>query len=79
MKQERLWQSFFLLKGQYCCIKSEFMQSFLQVRSLTLDVKVWDSSVLGMFQSLGNLFANSVWEELLQSPSDSQAGDAPVG
>ncbi|KAL4360282.1 hypothetical protein AHAS_Ahas08G0161800 [Arachis hypogaea] len=38
-----------------------------KVRSLTLDVKVWDSSVLSMFQSLGNLFANSVWEELLHS------------
>ncbi|MED6210864.1 hypothetical protein PIB30_068175 [Stylosanthes scabra] len=38
-----------------------------KVRSLTLDVKVWDSSVLSMFQSLGNLFANSVWEDLLHS------------
>ncbi|GAB2297540.1 ADP-ribosylation factor GTPase-activating protein agd3 [Dionaea muscipula] len=38
-----------------------------KVRSLTLDVKVWESSVLSLFQSLGNNFANSVWEELLQS------------
>lgn len=38
-----------------------------QVRSLTLDVKVWEPSVLNLFQSLGNTFANSVWEELLQS------------
>ncbi|KAF4390594.1 hypothetical protein CsatB_022722 [Cannabis sativa] len=40
-----------------------------KVRSLTLDVKVWEPSVIGLFQSLGNTFANSVWEELLQSRS----------
>lgn len=39
----------------------------LQVRSLNLDVKVWESSVINLFQSLGNAFANSVWEELLHS------------
>ncbi|XP_021900254.1 ADP-ribosylation factor GTPase-activating protein AGD3 [Carica papaya] len=38
-----------------------------KVRSLTLDVKVWEPSVISLFQSLGNTFANSVWEELLQS------------
>ncbi|XP_020594986.1 ADP-ribosylation factor GTPase-activating protein AGD3-like [Phalaenopsis equestris] len=36
-----------------------------KVRSLTLDVKAWEPSVINMFQSLGNTFANSVWEELL--------------
>ncbi|KAL6011750.1 hypothetical protein ACLOJK_002215 [Asimina triloba] len=36
-----------------------------QVRSLTLDVKVWEPSVIHLFQSLGNTYANSVWEELL--------------
>ncbi|KAH9698332.1 ADP-ribosylation factor GTPase-activating protein AGD3 [Citrus sinensis] len=40
-----------------------------KVRSLTLDVKVWEPSVITLFQSLGNAFANSVWEELLQSRS----------
>ncbi|XP_061367028.1 ADP-ribosylation factor GTPase-activating protein AGD3 [Gastrolobium bilobum] len=40
-----------------------------KVRSLTLDVKVWEPSVISLFQSLGNTFANSVWEELLQSRS----------
>lgn len=40
---------------------------YVQVRSLTLDVKVWEPSVINLFQSLGNIFANSVWEELLQS------------
>ncbi|CAJ1937589.1 unnamed protein product [Sphenostylis stenocarpa] len=48
-----------------------------KVRSLTLDVKVWDSSVLSMLKSLGNLFANSVWEELLHSQSNLQTVDAP--
>ncbi|KAK4785347.1 hypothetical protein SAY86_002036 [Trapa natans] len=38
-----------------------------KVRSLTLDVKVWEPSVISLFQALGNAFANSVWEELLQS------------
>ncbi|KAK6930745.1 Ankyrin repeat [Dillenia turbinata] len=44
-----------------------------KVRSLTLDVKVWEPSVINLFQSLGNTFANSVWEELLQSRSAFQA------
>ncbi|XP_031277255.1 ADP-ribosylation factor GTPase-activating protein AGD1 [Pistacia vera] len=42
-----------------------------KVRSLTLDVKVWESSVLNLFQSLGNVYANSIWEELLHSGSAS--------
>ncbi|XP_027920050.1 ADP-ribosylation factor GTPase-activating protein AGD1-like [Vigna unguiculata] len=46
-----------------------------KVRSLTLDVKVWDSSVLSMLKSLGNLFANSVWEELLHSQGNLQTVD----
>ncbi|CAJ1974919.1 unnamed protein product [Sphenostylis stenocarpa] len=49
-----------------------------KVRSLTLDVKVWDSAVLSMLQSLGNHFANSVWEELLQS-NTSQTDDTHDG
>ncbi|KAG5031871.1 hypothetical protein JHK85_015853 [Glycine max] len=35
--------------------------------------------VLTMFQSLGNLFANSVWKELLHSTSTSQTDDTPDG
>ncbi|GAV74662.1 ArfGap domain-containing protein [Cephalotus follicularis] len=38
-----------------------------KVRSLTLDEKVCEPYVISLFQSLGNTFANSVWEELLQS------------
>ncbi|KAF9604557.1 hypothetical protein IFM89_007678 [Coptis chinensis] len=44
-----------------------------KVRSLTLDVRVWDLSVITLFQSLGNTYANSVWEELLHSRSAFQS------
>lgn len=50
-----------------------------KVRSLTLDVKVWEPSVITLFQSLGNAFANSVWEELLQSRSAFQVDHIPTG
>ncbi|KAF8400065.1 hypothetical protein HHK36_015940 [Tetracentron sinense] len=50
-----------------------------KVRSLTLDVKVWESSVITLFQSLGNTYANSVWEELLQSRNSFQADDMHRG
>ncbi|XP_029130266.1 ADP-ribosylation factor GTPase-activating protein AGD3 isoform X1 [Cajanus cajan] len=50
-----------------------------KVRSLTLDVKVWDPSIISMFKSLGNLFANSVWEEQLHSPSNLQTVDTRAG
>ncbi|GMP57450.1 hypothetical protein CsSME_00021544 [Camellia sinensis var. sinensis] len=49
-----------------------------KVRSLTLDVKVWEPSVISLFQSLGNTFANSVWEELLQSRSGFQVDLVPT-
>ncbi|XAR48241.1 hypothetical protein NMG60_11030994 [Bertholletia excelsa] len=50
-----------------------------KVRSLTLDVKVWEPSVINLFQSLGNTFANSVWEDLLQSRSGFQVDLASTG
>lgn len=46
----------------------------MQVRSLTLDVKVWEGPVLRMMAGLGNAAANEVWEEALRritSRSDS--------
>ncbi|KAI3845951.1 hypothetical protein MKX03_013636 [Papaver bracteatum] len=46
-----------------------------KVRSLTLDVKVWEPSVITLFQSLGNTFANSVWEELLHTGSTFAGAD----
>jgi hypothetical protein len=52
---------------------------FLQVRSLTLDVKVWDPSVLNLFMSLGNVYVNSIWEELLHSKSTFQADEMRKG
>ncbi|MED6125064.1 hypothetical protein PIB30_064952 [Stylosanthes scabra] len=69
-KSEPDWASLNL--GILVCIECSGVHRNLgvhisKVRSLTLDVKVWDSSVLSMFQSLGNLFANSVWEDLLHS------------
>ncbi|XVE91792.1 hypothetical protein REPUB_Repub01dG0042200 [Reevesia pubescens] len=33
-----------------------------KVRSLTLDVKVWEPSIVELFRSLGNDYCNSVWE-----------------
>ncbi|KAI9176426.1 hypothetical protein LWI28_002597 [Acer negundo] len=50
-----------------------------KVRSLTLDVKVWEPSVLNLFQSLGNIYANSVWEELLHSGSNCSTENRPMG
>ncbi|KAK8460113.1 hypothetical protein SEVIR_2G280000v4 [Setaria viridis] len=46
-----------------------------QVRSLTLDVRVWELSVINLFQSLGNTFANTVWEGMLPSSSCADHGD----
>ncbi|KAH9771454.1 ADP-ribosylation factor GTPase-activating protein AGD4 [Citrus sinensis] len=36
-----------------------------KVRSLTLDVKVWEPTILDLFGSLGNAYCNSIWEGLL--------------
>uniref|UniRef100_A0A804PHF9 Arf-GAP domain-containing protein n=1 Tax=Zea mays TaxID=4577 RepID=A0A804PHF9_MAIZE len=44
-----------------------------KVRSLTLDVRVWEPSVINLFQSLGNMFVNSIWEEML--PDDNSSAD----
>ncbi|PWZ39066.1 ADP-ribosylation factor GTPase-activating protein AGD3 [Zea mays] len=43
------------------------------VRSLTHDVRVWEPSVINLFQSLGNMFVNSIWEETL--PDDNSSAD----
>lgn len=49
-----------------------------KVRSLTLDVKVWEPSVISMFQALGNVFVNSIWEGLLRSNRTVQADEIPI-
>nr|AMK48010.1 putative adp-ribosylation factor gtpase-activating protein agd4-like isoform x3 [Lupinus angustifolius] len=36
-----------------------------KVRSITLDVKVWEPAVLELFDNLGNAYCNSIWEGLL--------------
>ncbi|CAL9754446.1 unnamed protein product [Musa acuminata subsp. burmannicoides] len=41
-----------------------------KVRSLTLDVRVWEPSVINLFQSLGNTVANTIWEESFPSTSN---------
>ncbi|KAH7653699.1 Arf-GAP with coiled-coil ANK repeat and PH domain-containing protein [Dioscorea alata] len=46
-----------------------------KVRSLTLDVKVWEPSVINLFEALGNTYANSIWEELLLSATDETCGE----
>ncbi|KAL5721541.1 ADP-ribosylation factor GTPase-activating protein agd4 [Ranunculus cassubicifolius] len=38
-----------------------------KVRSLTLDVKVWEPPILDLFRNLGNNYCNSLWEGLLQN------------
>ncbi|KAL2478957.1 ADP-ribosylation factor GTPase-activating protein AGD3 [Forsythia ovata] len=49
-----------------------------KVRSLVLDVKVWEPSVITLFQALGNVFANSIWEGLLQARRTVQADEIPM-
>lgn len=41
-----------------------------KVRSITLDVKVWEPTILELFRALGNTYCNSVWEELLSLGND---------
>ncbi|XP_052183472.1 ADP-ribosylation factor GTPase-activating protein AGD3-like isoform X3 [Diospyros lotus] len=48
------------------------------VRSLALDVKVWEPSIINMFQALGNVFVNSIWEGLLQARRTLQADELPI-
>ncbi|GER45535.1 Arf-GAP with GTPase [Striga asiatica] len=49
-----------------------------KVRSLTLDVKVWEPSVITLFQALGNVFVNSIWEGLLRASRTVQADELPI-
>lgn len=60
------------------CLAEHCLLVLLQVRSLTLDVKVWEPSVLALFESLGNAFVNSVWEESLQSRGAFQVNLGPT-
>jgi len=48
------------------------------VRSLTLDVKVWDEAVLGMMERIGNDVANEAWEAELYNDSVKWVLDLPL-
>ncbi|VFQ93252.1 unnamed protein product [Cuscuta campestris] len=48
-----------------------------QVRSLTLDVEVWEPSIIALFRALGNAFPNSACEELLQASKNIRADEMP--
>ncbi|KAK9066350.1 hypothetical protein SSX86_013673 [Deinandra increscens subsp. villosa] len=48
-----------------------------KVRSLELDVKIWDPSVITLFQSLGNVFVNSIWEKSLSVKRTRGADELP--
>ncbi|KAL6899447.1 hypothetical protein ACP4OV_006105 [Aristida adscensionis] len=48
-----------------------------KVRSLRLDVKVWEPVIMDLFHALGNDYANSIWEALL--PKDDQGMDESNG
>ncbi|CAI9096938.1 OLC1v1033202C1 [Oldenlandia corymbosa var. corymbosa] len=47
-----------------------------KVRSINLDVKVWEPTVLDLFRSLGNDYSNSIWEELLLQNDGKIGSDA---
>lgn len=49
-----------------------------KVRSLTLDVKVWEPTVVALFQALGNAFVNSVWEAVLPGADTAKQTDSWV-
>lgn len=49
-----------------------------QVRSLMLDVKIWEPSIMSLLESLGNVYANSIWEELLNPKSVCQYDGMPI-
>lgn len=40
------------------------------MRSVTLDVKVWEPTILDLFRNLGNAYCNGVWEGLLHFDHD---------
>ncbi|CAH9088238.1 unnamed protein product [Cuscuta europaea] len=41
-----------------------------KVRSISLDVRVWEPTLMDLFQTLGNSYCNSVWEGMLALSND---------
>ncbi|KAG8379561.1 hypothetical protein BUALT_Bualt07G0101800 [Buddleja alternifolia] len=68
------WASLNLVSDKGPC----WMFKGVSVRSLTLDVKVWEPSVITLFQALGNVFVNSIWEGLLRASRTVQADEIPI-
>ncbi|XP_039159405.1 ADP-ribosylation factor GTPase-activating protein AGD4 isoform X3 [Eucalyptus grandis] len=69
--------------GILLCIKCSgvhrnFGVHISKVRSLTLDVKVWETTVLDLFHALGNSYCNSLWEGLLQDETVKEVSDGAV-
>lgn len=69
--------------GILLCIKCSgvhrnFGVHISKVRSLTLDVKVWETTVLDLFHALGNSYCNSIWEGLLQDETVKEVSDGAV-
>ncbi|KAA8532300.1 hypothetical protein F0562_032333 [Nyssa sinensis] len=49
-----------------------------KVRSITLDVRVWEPTILDLFGTLGNAYSNSVWEELLLLQNQGMNGSSAL-
>ncbi|XP_040374009.1 ADP-ribosylation factor GTPase-activating protein AGD4 isoform X2 [Rosa chinensis] len=49
-----------------------------KVRSITLDVKVWEPTIVDLFRNLGNAYCNSVWEGKLQLKNERLEGSNAI-
>ncbi|KAI7746610.1 hypothetical protein M8C21_029414 [Ambrosia artemisiifolia] len=47
-----------------------------KVRSINLDVKVWEPTVMDLFRNLGNTYCNSIWENPLHTNSSEDGSNA---
>jgi hypothetical protein len=56
--------------------EKNLIKHYHQVRSTTLDVKVWELTVLDMFDSLGNTASNNIWEARLSDVTAAAAAAA---
>ncbi|KAE9616444.1 putative Arf GTPase activating protein [Lupinus albus] len=54
-----------LLCIECCGVHRNIGVHISKVRSVTLDVRVWEPTILELFDNLGNAYCNSIWEGLL--------------